>query len=265
MRDINQRFMNVAELAQALAPCAPARSFTSVERVTQALGLPKPNLVGPMAGSMPDGRAAMPSYAGSGNTPNPYTSSQSGPRPAQFSSSNSGVHQFSPQGGTQMLGQGQQGALGSQTGSSAWGNTAGTAPPTSKAPLIAGIVLGGLVLVGGGIGGIVYATHKSAAAAPTASETATTTATTTDTSTAATTTATTTATASATTSATTTATTTTAQTAPTTTHAGTGTAATATHTHGQPTATTAQTTAATATTTKPANTAFDPLNLGRKQ
>ena len=262
-RQIDLRFSNVAELAQAIASCAPARSFTSVERVTQALGLPKPTLVGPMSGSMPDGRAAMPSYAGNPNTPNPYTSSQSGPRPAQFSSSNSGVHQFSPQGGTQML--------GSQTGNSGWGNTAGAQPPASKAPLIAGLVLGGLVLVGGGVGGVLYATHKSAATTPTATATATDTAKTADTSTAATSTSTTattsTATASASTSATATTTNTTAQTAPTTTHTGTGTAATATHTgHGQPTATATQTTAATATTTKPANTgAFNPLDLGRHQ
>jgi serine/threonine protein kinase len=266
MRDINQRFMNVAELAQAIASCAPARSFTSVERVTQALGLPKPSLVGPMAGSMPDARGQMPSYAGNPNTPNPYTSSQSGPRPAQFSSSNSGVHQFSPQGGTQMLGSGQQQPL-SQTGNSAWGNTAGQTPTASKAPLIAGLAVGALVLIGAAGGGIYYATHHSAATAPTA--TTTDTAKTADTSTAATSTATatatatstTTATASATTSATSTATT--AQTtAPTTTH--TGTAATSTHTgHTQATATVTATAQPTAHPTSTG--AFNPLDLGRHQ
>ena len=266
-RNIDTRFPNVAELAQALASCAPARSVTSVERVTQALGLPKPNLVGPMAGSMPDARAAMPSYAGNPNTPNPYTASQSGPRPAAFSSSNSGVHQFSPQGGTQMIGSGQPGALGSQTGNSAWGNTAGQPAPASKAPLIAGLAVGALVLIGAAGGGIYYATHRTAAAAPTA--TATDTATTAETSTAATSTATTTSTAaaSATTTATTTSTATTAQTtAPTTTH-GTGTAATSTHTggHTQPTSTTQATAAATQTTAHTANTAFNPLDLGRHQ
>ena len=269
-RNIDTRFPNVAELAQAIAPCAPARSFTSVERVTQALGLPKPQLVGPMAGSMPDARAAMPSYAGNPNTPNPYTASQSGPRPAQFSSSNSGVHQFSPQGGTQMLGSGQpQQQLGSQTGNSAWGNTAGQPAPASKAPLIAGLAVGALVLIGAAGGGIYYATHHTSATAPTTTDTAkttdtatagTSTATTTATETA--TTATATATASATASAT--STTTTAQTtAPTTAHTTTGTVATHTG-HTQPTATTAQTTATTAATTKPANTAFDPTKLERR-
>ncbi len=273
-RQIETRFANVAELAQAIATCAPARSFTSVERVTQALGLPKPTLVGPMAGSMPDGRAAMPSYAGNPNTPNPYPShlgsSQSGPRPAQFSSSNSGVHQFSPQGGTQMLGQGQQGQVGSQTGSSGWGNTAGGQVPTSKAPLIAGLAIAGLVAIGGIGGGVYYATHKSVATAPTT--TATDTAKTADTSTAATSTATATSTSTATASAstTTTATTTTAETtAPTTTHTGTGTVATATATHTgghtQPTAT-AQTTATQVATAHPTATsaAFDPTKLERR-
>ena len=267
-RNIDTRFPNVAELAQALASCAPARSFTSVERVTQALGLPKPNLVGPMAGSMPDARAAMPSYAGNPNTPNPYTASQSGPRPAQFSSSNSGVHQFSPQGGTQMLGQGQQGALGSQTGNSAWGNTAGQPMPASKAPLIAGLAVGAFVLISAAGGGIYYATHRTAATAPTATATATETATTAETPTATTaTTTTSTGTSTAATSATSTSTATTAQTtAPTTTHTGTTTATTGTHTgHAQPTATAQTTAATTQTTAHTANTAFNPLDLGRHQ
>jgi serine/threonine-protein kinase len=264
-RQIDLRFSNVAELAQAVASCAPARSFSSVERVTQALGLPKPNLVQPMAGSMPDARGAMPSYAGNPNTPNPYTSSQSGPRPAQFSSSNSGVHQFSPQGGTQMLGQGQGGQLGSQTGNAAWGNTAGGQVPTSKAPLIAGLAIVGLVAIGAIGGGVYYATHKSAATAPTAA--ATDTAKTADTSTVATSTATTTSTSTAATSATTTstATTTTADTtAPTATHTA---IAMGTHTgnHTQPTAT-AQTTATAAPTAHPTatSTAFDPTKLERR-
>jgi serine/threonine-protein kinase len=266
MRDINQRFLNVAELAQALAPCAPARSFTSVERVTQALGLPKPSLVGPMAGSMPDGRAAMPSYAGNPNTPNPYTASQSGPRPAQFSSSNSGVHQYSPQGGTQMLGSGQ-GQLGSQTGNSAWGNTAGQTPPTSKAPLIAGLAFVGLLALGGIGGGVWYATHRGGSAtAPTTTDTAKTA----DTSTAGTATATTTseptATASATATTSATSTTTTAQTtAPTATTTHTGTVAVNTaHTGHTQTTATGQTTAPPATTTKPANTGFDLSTLQRR-
>jgi serine/threonine-protein kinase len=264
-RQIDLRFSNVAELAQAVASCAPARSFSSVERVTQALGLPKPNLVQPMPGSMPDARGAMPSYAGNPNTPNPYTSSQSGPRPAQFSSSNSGVHQFSPQGGTQMLGQGQGGQLGSQTGNAAWGNTAGGQVPTSKAPLIAGLAIVGLVAIGAIGGGVYYATHKTAATAPTAA--ATDTAKTADTSTVATSTATTTSTSTAATSATTTstATTTTADTtAPTATHTA---IAMGTHTgnHTQPTAT-AQTTATAAPTAHPTatSTAFDPTKLERR-
>ncbi len=150
-RQIDSRFPNVAELAQALAPCAPARSYTSVERVTQALGLPKPSVVMPMSGSMPDGRAAMPSYSGNPNTPNPYAASQSGQQPTQpnqFSQSNSGVHQFSPQGGTQLLG---------QSTNSSWGNTAGGAQSqSSKAGLIAGLAVGGVVLLGLAGGGILH-------------------------------------------------------------------------------------------------------------
>jgi serine/threonine-protein kinase len=263
-RNIDTRFPNVAELAQGIASCAPARSFSSVERVTQALGLPKPNLVQPMAGSMPDARGAMPSYAGNPNTPNPYTSSQSGPRPAQFSSSNSGVHQFSPQGGTQMLGQGQQGGLGSQTGNAAWGNTAGGQVPTSKAPLIAGLAIVGLVAIGAIGGGVYYATHKTAAAA-----TATDTAKTADTSTVATSTATTASTSTATTSTTTTSTTPTTTTTETTTPTSTHTAiAMGTHTggHPQPTAT-AQTTATAVPTAHPTATStgvFDPTKLERR-
>jgi serine/threonine-protein kinase len=260
-RQIDHRFSNVAELAQALAPCAPARSFTSVERVTQTLGLPKPNVVGPMAGSMPDARAALPSYAGNANTPNPYTSSQSGPRPAQFSSSNSGVHQFQPpQGGTQML--------GSQT-NSGWGNTAGggNAPvPTNKTPLIAGLAAGAVLLIAAAGTGIYVVTHKTAAAAPTTTAT-TEPEKTADTSTAATATATTTATSTATASAsaTTTTTSTTAQTAPTTTHTGTG-VATAHTGHGQPTATATQTATATATAhpTSTGNKPFNPLDVDRR-
>jgi serine/threonine protein kinase len=264
-RTIDHRFANVAELAQALAPCAPARSFTSVERVTQALGLPKPTgMVAPMPGSMPDARAAMPSYAGNPNTPNPYAASQSGQRPAQFSSSNSGVHQFSPQGGTQLL--------GSQT-NSGWGNTAGgTQPPTSKAPLIAGLAAAGLLVVGLAGGGIYLATHKSSASpTPTTTDTAkpepTDTAKTAET-------ATTTATAkvdptasapsaSATTTATTTATatTTTAQTATSHTNTGkTGTGKTGTTT----TATTAATSQPTAKPTSTGGAAFDPLKIDRR-
>ncbi len=267
-RQVDARFNNVAELAQAIAPCAPARSFVSVERVTQALGLPKPNVVMPMSGSMPDGRQ------NNGN----FSSSQSGPRPQQFSSSNSGVHnmpnpqggfsssqsgvqqgQFSPQGGTQML--------GSQTGSGGWGNTAGNAPPKSKAPLIAGLVGGGLLLAGL-VGGGVYAATRHTAA-PTA-----TTANATDPPKTDPTTTTTTTTTAATATATETAKTDpTAKVDPTAsqTGAGTGTAATTATGHTRPVhtgttaTTTAATTAATQVTAHPTSTgAFDPLTMQRR-
>jgi serine/threonine protein kinase len=161
MRNIDQRFGNVAELAQAIAPCAPARSFVSVERVTQSLGLPKPSGVMPIAGSMPDPRAPMPSYGGM--QPNAFSSSQSGPQP-QMASSYSGQHQLPPpqQGGTQLL--------GAQT-NSAWGATGGGAQAAkSKAPLIVGLAVGLLALAGVGTAGAIYVSHKtSAAAQPTTS------------------------------------------------------------------------------------------------
>ncbi len=160
-RNVDLRFSNVAELAQGIAPCAPARSYVSIERVTQALGLPKPNVVMPGAGSMPDHRQSSGQYANA--QPQQFSASQSGPRPQQFSSSNSGVHQFqSPQGGTQML--------GSQT-NSAWGNTGGAPPAKSKAPLIAGLALGGVVLLGGLVGGGLYLKSKSTAAVATSAAT----------------------------------------------------------------------------------------------
>jgi serine/threonine protein kinase len=150
-RSLDHRFPNVAELAQTIAPCAPARSFVSVERATQALGLPKPSGAVPM----PDPRGPMASY--SGMQPNPYASSQSGPQQGmpQMSSSYSGSQQIPPQ-------------LGGQT-NSAWGNTGGAQPPKSKAPIVLAAVLGGLVVIGG-IGGTIYAKSRTAAAAqPTAS------------------------------------------------------------------------------------------------
>jgi eukaryotic-like serine/threonine-protein kinase len=263
-RQIDQRFANVAELAQALAPCAPARSYTSVERVTQALGLPKPSVVMPMSGSLPDGRAAMPSYSGNPNTPNPYAQSGAHPtQPNQFSQSNSGVHQFSPQGGTQLLG---------QSTNSSWGNTAGGAQPQSnKTGLIAGLAIGGVLLVGLGIGGIVFLTHHSpsASATTTTTDTATTgTAKTADTATATTENTATTPTTTATAPSASTATNATA----TPTAAATHTAATTTAGTGRPHGTAAaQTTAAATTapppTTKPTSTggaAFDPLKIDRR-
>jgi serine/threonine-protein kinase len=151
-RNVDTRFMNVAELAAGIAPCAPARSYVSIERVTQALGLPKPNVVMPGAGSMPDQRISSGQYANA--QPQQFSASQSGPRPQQFSSSNSGVHQFQPpQGGTQML--------GSQT-NSAWGNTGGAPPQKSKAPLILGLA-GGVVVIGALItGAVVLKAHNAA-------------------------------------------------------------------------------------------------------
>jgi len=187
-RQIEHRFANVAELAQMLAPCAPARSFVSVERVSQALGLPKPSGVMPMAGSMPDPRAPMPSYGGA--QPAAFSSSQSGPypqgqQPNKMSSSYSGSHQLAPQGGTQLL--------GAQTNSS-WGNTGGVAPaPKSNAGLFVGLGAGALVLVAALGGGIYAFAHHAAATSPTppatatATETATVTATATTTATIATT------------------------------------------------------------------------------
>jgi serine/threonine-protein kinase len=173
-RSVDQRFANVAELAQALAPCAPARSYVSVERITQALGLPKPSVVMPGAGSMPDPRGAMASYPGnfsssqSGQQPQQFSSSQSGQQPQQFSSSQNGQQpqqfsssqngpRFSPQGGTQML--------GSQTGGAqAWGNTAGDAPK-SKTGLIIGLSAAAVVLIGAIAGLGVFMKHRSDATA----------------------------------------------------------------------------------------------------
>jgi serine/threonine-protein kinase len=170
-RSVDQRFSNVAELAQAIAPCAPARSYVSVERVTQALGLPRPSVVMPTSGAMPDARGPMGSYSGvqpnafsasqSGQQPQAFSASQGGQQgqPQQFSSSQNG-RQFSPQGGTQML--------GSST-NSAWGNTAGNGQK-SKAPLIIGITAGVLLLAGLGGGGIYFATKHSAAATTSAAD-----------------------------------------------------------------------------------------------
>ncbi|HEY1958843.1 MAG TPA: serine/threonine-protein kinase [Polyangiaceae bacterium] len=248
-RQIEYRFSNVAELAQTLAPCAPARSFVSVERVAQALGMPKPSGVMPISGSMPDPRAPMPSYGGM--QPGAFSASQSGPQ-KQMSSSYSGSHQLSPQGGTQMLGR--------QT-NSAWGNTGGVGqPPKSKAPLIAGLAVGALVLVGALGGGGYYALHRSHAAAPPMTDPAKTdsVATGEPPKTDPTATATHVATATPQPSAT--------EAAPTATVVEAHTAATGTHhTHVPPTTTTTATHAPPppATTAKPAAT-FDPLHIDRR-
>jgi serine/threonine-protein kinase len=267
LRSVDQRFLNVAELAQAIAPCAPARSYVSVERVTQALGLPKPSVVMPNQGSMPDPRNQMGSY--SGVQPNAFSASQSGPQqqafsasqggqqqggqPQQFSSSQNG-RQFSPQGGTQML--------GTQT-NSGWGNTAGSGPQKSKAPLIIGVALAGLLLVGGG-GGIFLAMHRTPAPTtnavdPPKVDTADTAAKTPDpvkTDTPATSTATTVDTTAATASTTTTVAGGVGGHRPGPGHTGT-TTTTATAATVVPTATTQ-------TTPKPTATAFDPTTLGRR-
>ncbi len=265
-RNIDHRFMNVAELAAAIAPCAPARSYVSVERVTQALGLPKPNVVMPGPGSMPDQRQSSGQYGVA--QPQQFSASQSGPRPQQFSSSNSGVHQFSPVGGTQML--------GSQT-NSAWGNTGGTAPAKSKAPLIAGLAIGGVVLIGALAGGGIMLSRSKSNASPVTSTASTETTKPESTDTAKTADPVKTADPATTTTSATTSNTGTANTATVTTStAGTTTAATvATNTHGKPahsgTAGTATqptaTTVATAATTKPTSTGgggFDPLKIDRR-
>ncbi len=154
-RQIDYRFANVAELAQTIAPCAPPRSFVSVERVSQALGLPRPTGVMPAAGSMPDARQPMPSYGGATN-PGNFSASQSGAQKAQ-SQSYSGQHQLSPQGGTQLL--------GAQT-NSAWGNTGNVGqPPKSKAGLFAALGVGALLLLAAVGGGGFYMYKRSAAAA----------------------------------------------------------------------------------------------------
>jgi serine/threonine protein kinase len=264
LRSVDQRFLNVAELAQAIAPCAPARSYVSVERVTQALGLPKPSVVMPNQGSMPDPRNQMGSY--SGVQPNAFSASQSGPQQQAFSASQGGQQQggqpqfsssqngrqFSPQGGTQML--------GTQT-NSGWGNTAGSAPQKSKAPLIIGVAFAGLLLVGGG--GIFLAMHHTPAPTtnavdPPKADTADTTAAKTPdpvkTDTPATSTATTVDTTAATAST-------------TTTVAGGAGGHRPGHTGTTTTTATAATvvpTATTQTTAKPTATAFDPTTLGRR-
>jgi len=245
-RSIDLRFANVAELAQALAPCAPARSFVSVERVTQALGLPKPS------GVMPDMRGPMASYGGMQQ--NAFSSSQSGQQqmPA-MSSSYSGAHQLPPQ-------------VGGQT-NAAWGNTGGVAqPPKSKAPLVAGLAFAGLVVIGGAVGGGLYLKGRSAAAAQATETPKTETPKTEDTASAQPTAAKTDGTATPP-NPTTTATATQAATADTSTAS---TAHTGTHVHGHPTATaTVATATATAThttaatATHPAGT-FDPLHIDRR-
>ena len=252
-RNIDYRFANVAELAQAIASCAPPRSFVSVERISQALGLPKPSGVMPTAGAMPDPRGPMPSYGGQ---PNAFSSSQSGQHPPQMSSSYSGSHQLSPQGGTQLL--------AAQT-NSAWGNTGGVAAvPKSKAPLIAIAAVGALAFLGIAGGGGWYALHRSAAAAaqpPTTAEAPKTDPTTTaktDPTTAKTETA---PPPSATQAASAEPTATTASN--TSTHTSSH-----VHTHATATATAATTTQAKVTTPPPtaktAATAFDPLHLDRR-
>ncbi len=145
-RNIDYRFANVAELAVALASCAPARSYVSVERVAQSLGMPAPPVV--MPGTSSDGvRAPMPSYAGMGTgshqlpPPQMMSSSQSGPMPAVA------------------------GMPGSQT-NAAWGQTGGGAIPKSKAPLFAGLAVGALVMLGVASVGVYKVTHHSAAAGP---------------------------------------------------------------------------------------------------
>jgi serine/threonine-protein kinase len=210
MRGADQRFQNVAELAEALLPFAPARSTSSAERIAQALG----KQLSPNAGY----RSQQASYVGGamqGPSPTQQTGNY-GPPPATgsgFANTGSGAIPVGPPGaGGVPAGSGQTNA--------AWAGSGQV--PTSKAPIFVAVgVLGLLVLAGGGFG-IYKVTHSGTGPVGTGTgEVPTVSATSTNTSSVGTSTA---STPTATTTASTptaTTTTTTTTTAPTATHTGT--------------------------------------------
>ncbi len=149
MRGADQRFQNVAELAEALLPFAPSRSTSSAERIAQALG----KQLSPNAGY----RAQQPSYVGGamqGQT------GGYGPPPGQpsgFTNTGSGGMQIPPGG------PGPAGGVpaGSGQTNAAWAGSGQV--PTSKAPIFAAIGVGALVVLGLGGFGIYKVTHPSSA------------------------------------------------------------------------------------------------------
>lgn len=154
VRAPEQRFQNVSELAQAIAPCAPGRAFASVERITSTLGMPRPSTVMPQAS----------------NGYNPHAQSSGGYRPPSPSyvdqnapvgtNTGSGAHNLPPQAST----------------NGSWGNTAGEPPQQRKAPMIAGIALAAVVVLGLiGVGIVKVVAHRSTATATTATASAPTT------------------------------------------------------------------------------------------
>ncbi len=157
VRAPEQRFQNVAELAQAIASCAPARSFASVERITSTLGMPRPSMV------MPQPAAGHNPHVQSSGGYRPPAPSYVDPNAPVGPNTGSGVHNAPPQANT----------------NGSWGNTAGGAqPPQSKAPMIVGIALVALLAFGVGAAVVVKVVgNKSAATPPTSATTLTTTAT----------------------------------------------------------------------------------------
>jgi serine/threonine-protein kinase len=131
-RPLEARFQNVAELAQALAPCAPARAQISVERILSTLG-----------------RAQDGSSSGSG--PRPVLPSH----PGALSGSHSGVKTMPlPQ-------QPPQPALSSTP--DAWGRTSLATQRPKRTGLYIGLGVGGLCLLLGAGGAIAYGVRHNQA------------------------------------------------------------------------------------------------------
>jgi serine/threonine-protein kinase len=150
-RPLDARFANVAELAQALAPCAPARAVISVERIFSTLGV-QHSAQFPAAHMPQEG-----SYGGHRPMPPPaQTNTGSG----SFSGHHYPQSQQLPQSG--MMAQ----PVPPHTQDS-WGRTGSgvqdvvSPPPVNRTPLFVGIGVGALLLfVVGGVG-IYAATHRT--------------------------------------------------------------------------------------------------------
>ncbi|CAN5650999.1 hypothetical protein BH09MYX1_BH09MYX1_30620 [soil metagenome] len=157
MRSADQRFQNVAELAEALLPFAPSRSTSSAERVAQALGKQ-------LSASGLAHRQQQPSYVG-GAMQGPPGASQTGgygPPPQQqqqqsgFTNTGSGTAQLGPPGGPNTAG---GVPMGSGQTNAAWAGSGQV--PTSKAPIFAAIGVGALVVLALGGFGIYKVTHPA--------------------------------------------------------------------------------------------------------
>lgn len=136
-RPLEQRFANVAELACALAPCAPARALGSVERVMTTLGFQPGSM-----GAIPvPARGPEPSYAGIA----PGLATPSGAR----------------QTGPGALAQGTVSQWQRGTGSGA--QAVGT-PPRSRAPLLVGLAFLLVTLVGGAAVAAYFVKHRGGVA-----------------------------------------------------------------------------------------------------